>query len=1360
MSEKESKKESEYNDLSVDDIFNFMDLYYNRRFVMYSHLYNSMNKFFDEDVRQFMENGEHSFYEKVTKNKIFKNKFVYENISIKEPTLENEAEPMFPSDARDRDLTYSTKLLAKVTQIQEITDISTDEREIKIIGEPEENIPIANLPVMVRSKYCSLSLHKNNDKKDCRYDPGGYFIVNGSEKVVISQDRMIDNKPLVFIKKDSGVETYSVQVNSKSFRPNGITQVISIKLKKDGNITIRVPIFDEVNVFTLFRAMNVISDKNILDYICPDSNDFQMIDMIRNGLLFCKTDKEHMKIQSQEQAIDYLSGKLRVLKKYSDGDKTTKTNQKKIHITTLFENNFLPHIEGGVVSKVYYLGYMINRLIRCVLKRIPIDDRDSYLNKRVDLPGELIFELFRQSHRQMLNNCGSFFKKRCTSDDSPLNIISQIKPNTIEQGIKTSLLTGAWPRRKGVAQVLQRMSYPLTISFLRRVDTPGGDASTSKITGPRHLHPSTAGFLCCLTGDSNILQENGTDIKQIKDMNESDNVMSVYYKNENLTYAPTGIKNYFCRMSEKLFEIETISGRKIKCTHDHPILTRINNKYIMKKADELKEGDEVIEYMNYSEQQIDYDPFVNKCHVNGDFISMPIKSKKTLPNEMVYDFETKLDSHSFIVNGIVTSNCAQTPEHAKVGLTKHLSLNASVSIIQNSQIYLIKNMIKRKVMKLQDIPIHKVYKYTKVFVNGDWIGVSDDPNNLVNELRKNKENNVFDPQCSIVYDVPEHEIHVYCDSGRLIRPIMKVNDNKIKLTKKILENVSLDKSDAIEGKITSWEELMIKHTGVVEYIDMEEQPYLMISESLDKVEEMRQKKLNSIEDIKSLNKSKNNLNITDNRYNDKFLYVNYTHCEFHPSFLVGEIITTVPLCNHNAGPRAVFFYAQDKQGKGIYATNYRHRLDISYILYHPQKRLITTRTGKYVFADVMAGGENVVVAICTYTGFNQEDSIVFNMSAIERGLFRSTLFKKYSSQIQKNQSTSQDDEFTKPDMTKVSGMKNPDSYNKLNDKGYVPEETAIVDGDVIIGKVSPIQPTGNSKKVFKDSSEVYKSYTPGVIDKVYTNIHTNEGYEMRKVRVRSERTPRIGDKFCSSHGQKGTIGLYLKHSDMPFTKYGIVPDLIINPNGQPSRMTMAQLIEMTYGKSCAINGHEGDGTPFNNTDISSIRNELEKIGYKSSGKEDLYNGMTGRKMKTEIFIGPIYYLRLKHMVEDKFHSRARGPRTLLMHQPPDGRARDGGLRMGEMEKDALLAHGLSKFLKEKLMDTSDAYTTYVCDICGLFAQRILNKNNQTYTTTNDLHFCPACSNYTRISKIMIPYAFKLVLQELMAMSIAPRIRTN
>ena len=287
------------NNLNIDDIFRFMELYFNRAGIMYSHLYNSMNKFLDEDIKVFLENGDHTFFEKIDKNKIYKYKFKYENVTITPPMMENGVEPMFPSDARNRSLVYGGRLMARVTQLQEIIDIATDERKTRVCGQPEDNVPIANMPLMLRSAYCSLNLYKGYDRTECEYDPGGYFIVNGSEKVVIAQDRMCDNKPLAFIKKESGADIYTVQVNSKSHKPHGIAQSVMIRLKKDGILTIRVPIISEIPVLILFRALGVESDRDIINYIAYDDKDHDLVDALRISLEECKTSaKEIASIES------------------------------------------------------------------------------------------------------------------------------------------------------------------------------------------------------------------------------------------------------------------------------------------------------------------------------------------------------------------------------------------------------------------------------------------------------------------------------------------------------------------------------------------------------------------------------------------------------------------------------------------------------------------------------------------------------------------------------------------------------------------------------------------------------------------------------------------------------------------------------------------------------------------------------------------------------------------------------------------------------------------------------------------------------------------------------------------------------
>jgi DNA-directed RNA polymerase II subunit RPB2 len=296
---------------------------------------------------------------------------------------------------------------------------------------------------------------------------------------------------------------------------------------------------------------------------------------------------------------------------------------------------------------------------------------------------------------------------------------------------------------------------------------------------------------------------------------------------------------------------------------------------------------------------------------------------------------------------------------------------------------------------------------------------------------------------------------------------------------------------------------------------------------------------------------------------------------------------------------------------------------------------------------------------------NQEDSIIFNQAAIDRGIFNTDTLKKFHSEILKNPSTSQDDVFTKPDRNKVTGMKQA-NYDKLNEKGFIPEETQINNEDILIGKISPIQPTGNNNKVYKDSSEIFKTNVPGVVDRVHTGIHNSEGYEMYNMRVRMERKPIPGDKLTNRFGQKGTIGITYPQKDMPFTESGMIPDLILNPHGYPSRMSLGQFIETMAAKEAAESGHFVDGTPFNEYDVMQLPEALKKVGFSPHGTETMYCGITGRKMDVEIFIGPVYTIRLKHMVLDKVHGRARGPKQALTRQPLEGRSRDGGLKIGKL----------------------------------------------------------------------------------------------
>jgi DNA-directed RNA polymerase II subunit RPB2 len=391
----------------------------------------------------------------------------------------------------------------------------------------------------------------------------------------------------------------------------------------------------------------------------------------------------------------------------------------------------------------------------------------------------------------------------------------------------------------------------------------------------------------------------------------------------------------------------------------------------------------------------------------------------------------------------------------------------------------------------------------------------------------------------------------------------------------------------------------------------------------------------------------------------------------------------------------------------------------------------------------------------TYTGYNQEDSNMINRGALDRGRFRSIFYRTYKDEEKKNQSSGEEERFCSPDIAVTKHMKNA-NYEKLGADGFIAENKYVTPDDVLIGKVVPLRvPTGKvlpaGSKTCRDVSKTPRNNESGYVDKVYKN-RNGEGYSFAKIRMREDRIPEIGDKFSSRHGQKGTMGMVLNPEDMPQTASGIVPDIIINPHAIPSRMTIAQLMETLMSKIGCCAGALGDGTPFNATTVDDMATILrDTYGMEPYGHELMYNGYTGKMMETSIFVGPCYYQRLRHCSKDKLHSRASGPLVMLTRQPAEGRARDGGLRFGEMERDCVIGHGMSEFTKERLMECSDAFLCYSCKECGLLA--IANEKEGIWA-------CKGCGNTTNFAHIQIPYASKLLMQELETMCIGSRLLTN
>ncbi|KAN0060486.1 DNA-dependent RNA polymerase II [Thecaphora frezii] len=685
---------------------------------------------------------------------------------------------------------------------------------------------------------------------------------------------------------------------------------------------------------------------------------------------------------------------------------------------------------------------------------------------------------------------------------------------------------------------------------------------------------------------------------------------------------------------------------------------------------------------------------------------------------------------------------AETPEGQACGLVKNLSLMSNISVGTPSA-PIVEFLEEFGLDSLVDMQVTNA-KATKVFVNGVWMGTHDEPGQLVDTLRDLRRKDDISHEVSVVRDIREKELRLYTDAGRVLRPLFIVNPDDMTLLIKKHHVAMLGQTTEL-GEEFRWTQLV--QQGVIEYLDAEEEETVMICMSPDDLEQSREYKARNGQVSAASADPSARL-----RPPHTFAPDTWTHCEIHPSMILGVCASIIPFPDHNQSPRNCYQSAMGKQAMGVYLTNYQMRMDtMANILYYPQKPLATTRAMEHLRFRELPAGQNAIVAILCYSGYNQEDSVIMNQSSIDRGLFRSLYYRSYMAE-EKKVGVMVMEEFEKPSRDTTIRLKHG-TYDKIDADGMVPPGTRVSGDDVIIGKTAPLPPDSeelglrSKTHTKKDVSVSLKSTENGIIDQVLMTTNSS-GNKFVKVRVRSTRIPQTGDKFASRHGQKGTIGITYRQEDMPFTCEGVTPDIIINPHAIPSRMTIGHLVECLLSKVATLSGQEGDATPFTELTVEAVSSILRGLGYQSRGLEVMYNGHTGRKLAAQVYLGPTYYQRLKHMVDDKIHSRARGPVQILTRQPVEGRSRGGGLRFGEMERDCMIAHGIASFLKERMFDASDAYRLHICDICGLTA--VANLKKSTFE-------CRSCRNRTSISQIYIPYAAKLLFQELMAMGVCLRL---
>ncbi|KAI9718514.1 MAG: DNA-dependent RNA polymerase II [Chrysothrix sp. TS-e1954] len=699
---------------------------------------------------------------------------------------------------------------------------------------------------------------------------------------------------------------------------------------------------------------------------------------------------------------------------------------------------------------------------------------------------------------------------------------------------------------------------------------------------------------------------------------------------------------------------------------------------------------------------------------------------------------------------------AETPEGQACGLVKNLSLMCYVSVGSPGE-PLLDFMNSMRMDLLEEYDPRSRPHATKVFLNGVWVGVSSEPRFLVSRLQELRKNATLRYEITLVQDVREREFKIYTDAGRVMRPLYVIEDDpksvncgNLVLNQNHIRQL-LDGEDDRTGEKYGWSSLV--DNGVIEFLDAEEEESALIIMSPNDLSELRERQElgtqapTQAEDTDHTKRVKPKI---DNPHG-----LSYTHCEIHPSMILGVCASIIPFPDHNQSPRNTYQSAMGKQAMGVFLTNYAQRMDtMANILYYPQKPLATTKSMEYLKFRELPAGQNAIVAIACYSGYNQEDSVIMNQSSIDRGLFRSLFYRTYMDG-QKRIGINTTEEFEKPTRTTTLRMRQG-TYDKLDDDGFVAPGVRISGDDIIIGKTAPLaadaEESGMRTKMHtrRDISVPLRGTEAGIVDQVV--LTSSEGLRFIKVRTRTTKIPQIGDKFASRHGQKGTIGITYRQEDMPFTSEGIVPDIVINPHAIPSRMTIAHLIECLLSKVATMSGLEGDATPFTGVTVEIVSKLLRERGYQDRGFEVMYNGHTGRKLRAQIFLGPTYYQRLRHMVDDKIHARARGPLQILTKQPVEGRARDGGLRFGEMERDCMISHGASAFLKERLFEVSDAFRVHICEICGLMTPIASLKKNQFE--------CRPCRNKTQIAQIHIPYAAKLLFQELQSMNIATRMYTQ
>lgn len=1144
---------------------------------------------------------------------------------------------MYPNEARLRNMTYGVTIHYDVdvefeqeeqqeAQAPEaVVSVSTKKiiKTVTTVTLPQ--ILLGKFPIMVHSDLCILSgLPKDviyNMGED-KSDHGGYFIIDGKEKLIVSQEIFADN--MLYTRTRSADDKYSHSVEirtvsedtSKPERKLRVYMVAPTPRYTNNQIVVEIPnVKRPIPLFILMRALGVISDYDIIETCLLNmAENRDLIEFFRPSV------HDANKIFTQRAAIEYIGVFIK--------------GKGVVQAQNILMNFFLPQIgELNFQSKAFFLGYMVNKLVRLKAKiDIPID-RDSLKFKRIKIPGKMLHSLFNEYYAQQIKRIRTLldFKYNynyAVYQENFIDIVKEyddiFKDRIVEDGLRRAF-KGNWggsefTKEAGIVQDLNRLSYNSAISHLRKVNLPLDDSA--KVIKPRLLH----GSQWCLMDPVDV--------------------------------PDSGLQKHFA------------------------ISTHVTNGC---------KGSDMIRWL------------LNEPGIN--------------------------------------------------------------------------------LLSLEKYPKDFLYYQTKVFVNGSWVGVVSEPEDVVQKIKTCRRLSMIPIYTSCSWDIQMREINIFTDGGRPCRPAYYYDPAKKMYAfqaKSILKLLTTRKF--------SWNYIVggfgikqINHNLFFTTTDMTN-----IVKLYDKLPEniTFDKMMNRAAVIEYIDASEENNAMFAFRPDDKVKpgSAQFTHSDIHPSLMFGVMGNLISFPENNQLPRNVFSCSQSKQAVSMYNTSFLQRFDkMGVVLNNGQIPLVKTRYLKYFNDEQNPYGQNAIVAIMSYNGYNVEDSILFNEGSIKRGLFRTSYYNMYETREESKQSSGDRvdtrilnmNDYQQKNAIANAGRGEGYDYSNLDSNGLIIENTPVSEKSVLIGQV--VSESKNSTGKVVDASIRPKKGQIGYVDKTYITEGSNPDIPSRiaKVRIREDRAPNIGDKFASRCGQKGTVGLIIPEQDMPFTSDGIRPDLIINPHAFPSRMTIGQFVETIMAKACVIYGAFGDCTAFVNlgNKHETFGNMMLKENYSSNGTQILYNGTTGEQIESEIFIGPTYYMRLKHMVKDKINFRARGPNTNLTRQPVQGRANDGGLRIGEMERDGIIGHGAAHFLQESMLIRGDVYYMAICNKTGMTA--IYNPDNDVFMSPmadgpiefNDaLTDNPKLVNITRFGRsfsvVQIPYSFKLLIQELQTMNCVMRIITE